>query len=139
MTGRTPQEDREQVVALAKGDKGDRGEQGKRGEQGMTRGARRAIIYLFTLTVVLAGLNLFWTSREVGRVRAAVVASCGFAAALSSAPLAVNPKTGKASLLAVKIVADSRAQWLGLGCPGRLPPPSPSFVKWAKAYGQPWH
>jgi hypothetical protein len=155
VSDRTPQERREQVVALAKGDKGD---QGERGEQGMTRGARRAIIYLFTLTVVLAGLNLYWTSREVGQVRGvvrtqaaqarvqaaqvrklrtAVRSSCNFAADLAGAPVAVSPATGKASELGVKIVSDSRVQWRGLGCPGRLAPAQPSFVKWARYYHLP--
>jgi hypothetical protein len=51
-----------------KGDKGDRGaqgEQGDKGDRGMPTGQRRAIIYLFVLTLLLAGANLLWTGHAV--------------------------------------------------------------------------
>ena len=53
---------------------GPRGPQGERGEQGMTAGARRAVISLFAFTLVLAGLNLFWTAHEVNASRSAIQA-----------------------------------------------------------------
>jgi hypothetical protein len=140
VTDRTPQEQRELIVALAKGDKGEPGERG----EPLNRATRRALIYLFAVAVAIGGANLYWTSREVGQqrtttdqLRTAVVASCGFAADLASAPVVAGP-TGKASQLGVKIVSDSRVQWRGLGCPGHLAPPQPSFVKWAKVYHLPW-
>jgi hypothetical protein len=51
----------EQQERLIRGEKGDKGERG----EGMTRGARRAIVVLFTLTLLLAGTNLLFTTHEV--------------------------------------------------------------------------
>jgi len=126
----------EQLVSLAKGQKGDKGETGAAG-QGMTRGARRAVIFLFALAVALAGMNLLFTSVTVNHLRSAVLAQCQFNADLGAAPVTVSPSTGRASRLGVLIISDSRTAWHGLGCPGRLPPPAPSFAKWAKTYHLP--
>jgi len=52
-------------------------------------------------------------------------------------PVAVNPVTGRASLLGVSIVADARTAWRGLRCAGVLPPPDPSFTRWARYYHLP--
>src|SRR6202041_3573701 len=49
-----PQEQREQIAALARGPKGERGKAGQRGAPGMPAGQRRAIIFLFFLTVALS-------------------------------------------------------------------------------------
>lgn len=103
----------------------------------MTRGARYAALGLLLLTLLTGGANLLATYLQVGTVRAAVKAECHFNYDLAGVPIAVNPSTGKASVLGVKIVADSRAAWRGLGCPGTLPPPSPSFMKWALYYHLP--
>lgn len=103
----------------------------------MTRGARWAAIGLLILTLITGGANLLATYLEVSAVRGAVKAECHFNYDLGGVPITVNPATGKASVLGVKIVADSRAAWRGLGCPGRLPSPSPSFVKWALYYHLP--
>lgn len=100
----------------------------------MTHGARRAVAVLSVLMLAVAVANLFFTSSEVGKLRAAVLASCAFAADLGSAPL---PATGKVAKLGVSIVADSRAQWRKLGCPGHLAPPGPGFVRWARYYRLP--
>lgn len=96
-----------------------------------------AFVSLAALVLLLAGANLLFTAREVNQVRGTVLASCGFAADLGGAPLSVNPKTGQASRLGVQIVSDSRVQWHGLGCPGVLPPPAPTFMKWARYYHLP--
>jgi hypothetical protein len=85
------------------------------------------------LVVLTGGLNLLWTSREVHGLRTAVLASCAFAADLGGAPVTTQPGI-RPSRLGISIVADSRAQWHHLGCPGRLAPPAPSFVKWARFY-----
>jgi len=100
----------------------------------MTHGARRAVVILFALMVLLAAADLFFTASEAAKLRAGVLASCAFAADLGGAPF---PATGKVSKLGVSIVADSRAQWRHLGCPGHLAPPAPSFVKWATYYHLP--
>lgn len=102
----------------------------------ITPGARRAVVTLFILSLLLAGTNLFFTSSQVHRLQAAVQASCQFAADLGSAPVVASPG-GKASRLGVSIVADSRQQWRKLGCPGRLTPPQPSFVQWARYFHLP--
>lgn len=101
-----------------------------------TPGAKRAVVTLFLLMLAVGAANLFFTSSEVSSLRAAVLASCAFAADLGSAPVTAAPGT-KASELGVSIVADSRAQWRQLGCPGHLAPPSPSFTHWARIYHLP--
>lgn len=63
-------------------------------------------------------------------------ASCGFYHDLTPLPITTGP-TGKASRLGVQIVSDSRATYVGQGCPGPLPPPDPSFVRWARYFGIP--
>ena len=50
---------------LIPGPKGDRGPKGDKGDRGMPTGQRRAIIYLFVLTLLLAGANLLWTGHAV--------------------------------------------------------------------------
>ncbi|HEV2376226.1 MAG TPA: hypothetical protein VGS19_29160 [Streptosporangiaceae bacterium] len=110
----------------------------------MTRGARYAAVGLLLLTLLTGGANLVATYLQVQAVRHTVQAvghaseaQCKFDYDLSGVPISINPATGQASLLGVKIVADSRAAWRGLGCPGRLARPSPSFVKWARFYHLP--
>ncbi len=110
---------------------------GKARREGMTSGARRAIVVLFGLTVLLAGLNLLFTVREVSAVHDAVIASCEFDSDLGTAPIIIVPPAKKAGLLGVKIVSDARVAWRGLGCPGTLAPPGPGFYRWAKFYGPP--
>jgi hypothetical protein len=102
----------------------------------MTPGARRAVVVLFALMLMIGGADLFFTASEVGKLRAAVLASCAFAADLAGAPIVTSPPV-RPSKLGVTIVADSRAQWRNLGCPGHLAPPAPSFVKWARFYHLP--
>lgn len=60
----------EGMEALFQGQKGDKGETGEQG-QGISVSARRAVIYLFVLTLLLAGANLLWTGHEVNASRAA--------------------------------------------------------------------
>lgn len=103
----------------------------------MTHGAARAVVVMSVLMLVIGGANLFFTTSEVSHLRAAVLASCAFAADVGTAPVAANPATGKPSRLGISIVADSRKQWHQLGCPGQLPPPPPSFVWWARYYHLP--
>jgi hypothetical protein len=111
----------------------------------MTVGARRGLTYIFLLTVILIGGSYWQSSQAQNRLasqqaalRMSVQAQCRFDADLGSAPITLNPATGKASLLGVSIVSDSRVAWHGLGCPGKLAPPSPSFLKWSKFYGLPY-
>lgn len=103
----------------------------------MTRGARRAIVVLFGLVVLLAGLNLRFTVSQVSAVHSALVASCKFDSDLGTAPVTVVPPAKKAGLLGVTIISDARVAWHGLGCPGKLAPPGAGFVKWARYYHLP--
>lgn len=104
----------------------------------MTAGARRAVIYLFVLTLLLFGANLLYTTRLVGDSRTQQHAECKFDGDLGTAPVAVAPATGKPSLLGVTIVSDARVAWRQHGCPGTQPAADPSFVRWAKAYHLPY-
>jgi len=122
---------------LPRGPKGDCGEQGIRGMPGMSRGARHGFAYLSILMLLLAGANLLWTSLEVRSADTKAQAQCQFDADLGGAPVTVDPRTGKASLLAVTIISDARTAWRQSGCPGRLAAPSPSFRQWAAHYRLP--
>jgi hypothetical protein len=67
----TPQERREQIVALARGERGEQGErgaQGARGEQ-MSLRLRRSLIYLFAAAALLAVLALAGVVHEEGAWR----------------------------------------------------------------------
>jgi hypothetical protein len=58
-----------------RGPQGRQGNQGNRGEQGMTglsRAVRWALVFLFALPVILAGVNLLWTAHEVHSSQAAI-------------------------------------------------------------------
>ena len=79
MSDQTPQEGREQIVALAKGDQGDKGDQGAQGDQGeqgrrgepLSPALRRSLVYLFALAVVLAALALVAVFHEQAASQAA--------------------------------------------------------------------
>lgn len=102
-------------------------------EHTITPGARRAVAVLAVLMLMTGAASIFFTASQVSALRAAVLASCAFAADLGSAPF----PAGKVSKLGVSIVADSREQWRRLGCPGHLAPPGPGFIKWARFYHLP--
>lgn len=68
--GQTPQERREQIVALAKGDKGEPGERGQRGEQ-LSRPLRRALVWLFLLAVALSVTSILISVHYVQSTQAA--------------------------------------------------------------------
>lgn len=65
-----PQEHMERSVA--RGPKGEQGERGAKGERGpgMTSGARHAVVFLFLLSLVLAGANGAFTLNQVGHASA---------------------------------------------------------------------
>ena len=84
------------------GERGEQGEQGEKGMPGLSRPVRRALVYLFTLSVALAAFSLFWTSHEVHASQDAIRASydreqaavCMTLAKLADLkPPAGNPKT----------------------------------------------
>jgi hypothetical protein len=47
------------------GKTGVTGKTGRRGEAGMSRGVRRAVVFLFALNAVIGAGNLMWTSHAV--------------------------------------------------------------------------
>lgn len=69
---------------------------------------------------------------QVAKLQRAVLASCGAASDIGSAPLS-SPGSRPPSKLAIQFVADERAQWHKLGCPGRLPV-QPGLLHWATVY-----
>lgn len=103
----------------------------------MTAGARHAIAVLLVIGIVYAAATLFIGSATVNQLQDEVHAQCKFDRDLGSVPVTVSPATKTASKLGVTIVSDARQGWRGLACPGVLPPPKPSFVKWAKFYKLP--
>lgn len=104
---------------------------------GITSGAVHAVTFLFLFATALAVANLLFTAREVTSIRRTVGAECHFFADLSSAPLTVNPVTGRPAALGVEVISDARQAWRGLHCGGALPPPSQSFLRWARYYHLP--
>jgi hypothetical protein len=52
------------------GPRGPQGNQGERGTEGLSSPVRRALVFLFALSVAVAGVGLFWTAHEVNTSRA---------------------------------------------------------------------
>jgi len=102
----------------------------------MSDAARRAVVALFILSLLIGGLNFFWTSRQVNEATVRAQAQCAFNADIGPVPVTV-PASGKPAILGVKIISDARIAWRRAGCPGRLAPPAPSFVRWAAFYHLP--
>jgi len=102
----------------------------------MSDTSRRAVVALFILSLLIGGLNFFWTSRQVNEATVRAQAQCAFNADIGPVPVTV-PASGKPAILGVKIISDARIAWRRAGCPGRLAPPAPSFVKWAAYYRLP--
>ena len=102
----------------------------------MTSGARRGLLYLVVLSILVDfGMYLLLT-RSVHQLSTQQHAQCKFYDDLGSAPLTLGPN-GKASMLGVQIVSDARVAWHEGGCPGAQQPPDPSFTKWAAYYRLP--
>jgi len=101
----------------------------------MTPGARHAFAALAVVLALVAGASPVFTvvyaNSTAATLRSQLLASCAFARDLGSVPLPASPRPSK---LGVSIVADSRAQWRTLRCPGELPPPSPGLRHWAAFY-----
>lgn len=58
-----------------RGQQGLQGQEGERGAAGLSRPVRRALVFLFALSVALAAFSLFWTVHEVGASRSAIQAA----------------------------------------------------------------
>jgi hypothetical protein len=101
------------------------------------RAAKRvswSLIILFIVVIGLSGLNLWFTANQVNGAEQRSQAACSFWKDLAIVPVS-NAQNGWPSQLAISIVAHSREAYRGFGCPGKLPPPSASFIRGANHYG----
>jgi hypothetical protein len=110
-----------------------------------------AVCVLFVVGIAIGAANLLFTSSQVHQVKKnsdglekalaleqkQIRADCGFYLHLSGLPVTDPPGPGDPSRLGVQIISDSRASFTGHGCPGHLPAPDASFVKWAGFYHLP--
>lgn len=117
----------------------------------MTEGARRAahrlawsVIVLFIISIVIGTGNLLFTTDQVHRLQSAsrslekqLHADCGWYGHIASLPVTVPPGAKRPTVLSVRLISDSRVAWHARGCPGPVPPPDPSLVKWAAYYHLP--
>ncbi len=62
--------ERDERMAV-QGPRGPQGDQGERGMPGLSIPVRRALVFLFALSVALAAANLLWTAHEVNASQAA--------------------------------------------------------------------
>ena len=110
------------------GDKGEKGEPG-----GITAVTRRAIIWLVILIFAVSAMAFALGARAISSVVSAERSQC--LADHDIAGVAHVKVTQKPSPVLIAWVVHERAAWRGLGCPGNLPPPDPSFTMWAHRYG----
>jgi hypothetical protein len=106
--------------------------------------ANRRSLQLTVLILVLFLIDFFWSSHTQvlsERSSQAVIAkACDFWYPLTSLPVTVLGPGGKPSQLSVRIISGARKSYDGqcrddLRAP--LPPPDPSFVRWARYYHVP--
>lgn len=93
-------------------------------------------VLLVTLAVISSLLGIAQLnehSRVDGDVIHVVSSQCQFYESLASAQL--SAKTN--SRIAVQLVEGSRRSVHGLGCPGKLPPPSPALLELGRKWGVP--
>ncbi len=69
-------EDSERLAVQGpRGEQGNQGNRGERGAPGLSIPVRRAVVFLFALSVILAAFSLFWTAHEVHASQAATQAA----------------------------------------------------------------
>ena len=127
------------MEAMWRGNKGDKGEKGDRGPS-ITHGARIAFLVLFLIMIGISGAALLAGIRAYDTLQNRQLTQCQFnqdLGNLASVKVTLNPATRKASKIGVAVIADSRSAFRGLGCPGRLAKPGPSFIHWTTIYHLP--
>jgi hypothetical protein len=117
-----------------RGEKGDKGDAGRTG--GMTRGARRAFVTITILVFAISLMAFALGARSISQLTAAQRSQCLADRDISN--VAAIKITQKPSRTLISFVAHERQAFAGLGCPGKLAPPDPSFTRWAKAYRLPY-
>ena len=90
--------------------RGEQGERGERGASGLSRPVRRALVYLFVLSVGLALANLLWTAHVV---QAGNQSRCGAVVADATIPLPPQGDPARAWAAAFEAIARQRATQLG--------------------------
>lgn len=119
------------------------GPEGHRTVYQAIRGNRRSL-ELTALIIVLFLINLLWNSHTAQQVQdhedAIVAKACDFWYPLTNLPVTVIPPSRKASQVSVHIISGARESYAGQcsdhGLPP-LPPPDPSFTRWARFYHVP--
>ena len=96
--------------------------------------------YLHVVTYLMIAALLIIGARSYGAILTQQHSQCHWyldVGNVATSPVAVSAATHKASKIGIAAIADSRAAFRGLGCPGQLEQPGPSFSHWAKVYGLP--
>jgi hypothetical protein len=102
----------------------------------MTGGARRGLVYLLLLALIIDAAEFYLFARSVNSLTDQQHAQCLFYNDLGGAPL--TSRTGQQpSKFGVEIVSDARVAWRQLGCTGAQQPADPSFAHWASYYKLP--
>lgn len=102
----------------------------------MNKIRQNAFIYQVSLILAIATAALLIGARAINNEHSQLLLHCNFDRDISGVAVVASPN-GKASELGVKLVSDSRGEFLGLGCPGDLHNASKSFRHWAAFYDLP--
>jgi hypothetical protein len=120
-----------------------RDEQEKRRVAAVIAGNRRSL-QLTALILVLFLIDFFWSSHtqvvSEQDSQAVIAKACDFWYPLTSLPVTVLRPGGRPSELSVRIIAGARESYDGQCRDSErrpLPPPDPSFAKWARVYHVP--
>ena len=95
------------------------------------RQRRRTALILLVVLVGLVSTSYLTQRMTLSRVNRTTTSQCDFYNVLAEAQSTLTPKSGE---LAVKLLVDSRRAFLGLGCPGSLPEPTPVVRDLAARY-----
>jgi hypothetical protein len=102
----------------------------------MTGGAKKGLLYIVGLGILINAGVYFLSVRSVNSLAVQQHAQCKFYDDLGSSPITAVPGA-KASILGVSLVSDARVAWHRLGCSGTQQPAAPSFLQWAAYYKLP--
>jgi hypothetical protein len=103
---------------------------------GQRTGPTLGALILFTLSVLLVVAGTAYAVWQGSR-QAQAIASDVRALCAEQRDVGTVQPAAPSSALGVKLIADFRDAYAGLGCSPALPPPSPSLLKLAAKYGVP--
>ena len=98
------------------------------------REAHRLRGYMLAAVVLLLITAVTVLAVTVAGQQSELKASCEFWQPLTGLPVTAVPPQKMPAALSVDLIVAARAAYSGQGC-GKIPPPSPSLVKWAEFYG----